>query len=117
MPHAAGILFTYEQQDARAAATLIENLTGHNAEVIVSDDSTSHERLEEFKAGGPTAARWLVTCKMVSEGVDVRREIQRRAESLDCPESAACITAQNGGKHVVGATLHPKGWIRTPPDE
>lgn len=73
MPHAAGILFTYEQQDARATATLIESLTGHKAEIVVSDDDTSHERLEEFKAGGSGAARWLVTCKMVSEGVDVRR--------------------------------------------
>ena len=73
LPHAAGIVFTYEQQDARATATLIEELTGHKAEVVISGDSTSHERLEEFKVGGPEAARWLVTCKMVSEGVDVRR--------------------------------------------
>ncbi len=73
LPQAGGIVFCYQQEDARATANLLTKLTGHNAEVIVSDDNTSQERLAIFARGGTEAPRWLVTCKMVSEGANVKR--------------------------------------------
>nr|WP_202451313.1 DEAD/DEAH box helicase [Streptomyces sp. SID4948] len=70
IPDAGGLVIAADQDSARAYAKLIKELTGHKATVVLSDDTGSSRRIEEFSASDD---RWMVAVRMVSEGVDVPR--------------------------------------------
>lgn len=70
VPDAGGLVIATDQNTARAYAKALHVITGDPAVVVLSDDSTASDRIEQF-AGGDQ--RWMVAVRMVSEGVDVPR--------------------------------------------
>lgn len=70
MPDAAGLVLASDQDDARAYAAIVEQVTGEAPVVIVSDDPKAGEKIAAFTHG---TQRMAVCVRMVSEGVDVPR--------------------------------------------
>lgn len=70
VPDAGGLVIATDQNTARSYAKILRELTGEPAVVVLSDDATASDRIEEFAEGGQ---RWMVAVRMVSEGVDVPR--------------------------------------------
>ena len=70
IPDAGGLVIAADQDSARAYAKLIKEITGHRATVVLSDDTGSSKRIDEFTE---SEDRWMVAVRMVSEGVDVPR--------------------------------------------
>ena len=70
LPDAAGLVIATNQNQARAYARVLAQLTGEKPTLVLSDDAGSSKRIEDFRDG---EARWLVAVRMVSEGVDVPR--------------------------------------------
>ncbi|MCW2541721.1 MAG: putative helicase, superfamily [Frankiales bacterium] len=70
IPDAAGLVLASDQDDARAYARIVEEVTGERPYLILSDDPKASAKISEFAQGG---ARIAVCVRMVSEGVDVPR--------------------------------------------
>jgi len=70
IPDAAGLVIATDQDDARAYAQVLHELTGEKPTVVLSDESGGGDKIDEFSAGN---SRWMVAVRMVSEGVDVPR--------------------------------------------
>jgi superfamily II DNA or RNA helicase len=70
IPDAAGLVLASDQDDARAYAAIVEQVTGEAPVVILSDDPKASDRIAEFTRG---TQRIAVCVRMVSEGVDVPR--------------------------------------------
>jgi len=69
-PDAGGLIFGITQEHARQIAKVVEKVTGIMPPIIVSDEAQSNEILNTFKND---FSRWMVSVKMVSEGVDIPR--------------------------------------------
>jgi superfamily II DNA or RNA helicase len=69
-PDAAGLLVAMTQAHARDCARIVKEVTGVAPPVIISDSETAEHDLAQFRQG---TARWVVSVKMLSEGVDVPR--------------------------------------------
>ncbi len=70
MPDAAGLVLASDQDDARAYAAIVEQVTGEAPVVILSDDPKASDKITAFTHG---TERLAVCVRMVSEGVDVPR--------------------------------------------
>jgi superfamily II DNA or RNA helicase len=70
MSDAAGLVLASDQDDARAYARIVEQVTGEKPYLILSDDPKASKKIDKFAIGG---ARIAVCVRMVSEGVDVPR--------------------------------------------
>ncbi len=70
MPDAAGIVLASDQQDARAYAAIVRQITGAAPALILSDDSAASKRIEKFRTSDQRIA---VCVRMISEGVDIPR--------------------------------------------
>lgn len=70
VPDAGGLVIATDQLTARAYATLIKDITGESATIVLSDEKESSSRIEKF---AESDSRWMVAVRMVSEGVDVPR--------------------------------------------
>jgi superfamily II DNA or RNA helicase len=70
MPDAAGLVLASDQDDARAYAEIVKQVTGHDAVLILSDDPKASDKIADFTQGNQ---RMAVCVRMVSEGVDVPR--------------------------------------------
>ncbi|MEO5610773.1 MAG: DEAD/DEAH box helicase [Ornithinibacter sp.] len=70
VPDAGGLVIASNQSAARAYAALLRTITGVAPTVVLSDDTGSSGRIEEFAT---STSRWMVAVRMVSEGVDVPR--------------------------------------------
>ena len=70
IPDAAGLVIATDQDDARAYAKVLHDLTGEEPTVVLSDESGGGDKINDFSAG---TSRWMVAVRMVSEGVDVPR--------------------------------------------
>jgi superfamily II DNA or RNA helicase len=70
MPDAAGLVLASDQDDARAYAAIVEQVTGEAPVVILSDDPKASDKIAAFTTG---TERMAVCVRMVSEGVDVPR--------------------------------------------
>ena len=70
MPDAAGLVLASDQDDARAYAAIVEQVTGEAPVVILSDDPKASDKILAFTHG---TQRMAVCVRMVSEGVDVPR--------------------------------------------
>jgi superfamily II DNA or RNA helicase len=70
MPDAAGLVLASDQDDARAYAAIVEQVTGHAPVLILSDDPKASDKIAAFTTGDQ---RMAVCVRMVSEGVDVPR--------------------------------------------
>ncbi len=69
-PDAGALVVATSIDSARAVAAMIEDLTGVSPPVVHSDDDDSLKRIAAFRA---SSEPWLVSVKMVSEGVDIPR--------------------------------------------
>lgn len=69
-PDAAGLVLASDQDDARAYAAIVEQVTGHAPVLILSDDPKASDKIAAFAHG---TDRMAVCVRMVSEGVDVPR--------------------------------------------
>ncbi|GAA2381667.1 DEAD/DEAH box helicase [Dactylosporangium salmoneum] len=70
MPDAGGLVIASDQQNARAYAKVLGELTGEKPVVVLSDDVGASGRIAAFSA---SQERWMVAVRMVSEGVDIPR--------------------------------------------
>lgn len=68
--NAAGLVFAVTQHHAKEIAKVVEKVTGIKPPVVVSDEDKSSEIIEQFR---DSSDRWIVSVKMVSEGVDIPR--------------------------------------------
>jgi len=66
-PKAGGIVFAVDQNHARSIASYIAQKTGKNPHVIISDESS------DIDAFASSNEPWVVSVKMISEGVDIER--------------------------------------------
>lgn len=69
-PDAGGLVIASDQEHAHGIARLLRSRFDSPAEVVVSDDPTASRKIAEF-AGA--SRPWLVSVRMVSEGVDIPR--------------------------------------------
>ncbi len=69
-PSAGGLVMAMDQDHAHAIARLIRGRLGTPADVVVSDDPGASKKISEFATSD---APWLVSVRMVSEGVDIPR--------------------------------------------
>ena len=69
-PDAGGLVIAIDVDHARGIARLLRDRLGVTAEVVVSDDPTASSKIAEFANGDRP---WLVSVRMVSEGVDIPR--------------------------------------------
>ncbi|KAA9395764.1 DEAD/DEAH box helicase [Kocuria coralli] len=67
---AGGLVIASDHQDAKAYAELLHRITGEKPAVVLSDDKSASQRIEDF---AESEQRWMVAVRMVSEGVDVPR--------------------------------------------
>ncbi len=70
IPDAAGLVIATDQDDARAYAKVLFEITGEEPTLVLSDESGGGQKIDEFSAD---TSRWMVAVRMVSEGVDVPR--------------------------------------------
>ena len=70
VPDAGGLVIATNQTTARAYARILHDVTGAKPTLVLSDDSASSRRIDEFSH---SEDRWMVAVRMVSEGVDVPR--------------------------------------------
>ena len=68
--NAAGLVFAATQRHAQELAKVVEKITGEIPPVVISSDDDGSEKIQAFKNGN---GRWLVSVRMVSEGVDIPR--------------------------------------------
>jgi superfamily II DNA or RNA helicase len=69
-PAAGGLVIAADQDHARDIARLLRSRFGAPAEVVVSDDPDASAKIERF---ANDESPWLVSVRMVSEGVDIPR--------------------------------------------
>ena len=69
-PDAGGLVIAIDQDHAQAIARLLRDRFGVPADVVVSDDPGASSKIEEFSKNDRP---WLVSVRMVSEGVDIPR--------------------------------------------
>jgi len=69
-PDAGGLMLAADQEHARGVADLLRSRHGVEAAVVTSDDPAAGDVIEAFSAGD---APWLVSVRMVSEGIDIPR--------------------------------------------
>jgi superfamily II DNA or RNA helicase len=69
-PDAGGLVIATDQDHAHGIARLLRNRFNTPAEVVVSDDPTASRKIAEFATNDRP---WLVSVRMVSEGVDIPR--------------------------------------------
>ena len=69
-PDAAALVICIDQTHAQRTAALIEEITGENVSLIVSDSAIENDTVNEFRKG---RSKWLVSVRKVSEGTDIKR--------------------------------------------
>ena len=67
---AGGLVIATDQEHAQGIARLLRDRFGVPADVVVSDDPGASAKIEEFSRNDRP---WLVSVRMVSEGVDIPR--------------------------------------------
>ncbi|QBE49987.1 DEAD/DEAH box helicase [Leucobacter triazinivorans] len=70
---AGGLVIATDHASAKAYARQLQQITGEEVALILSDDDGASEKIDEFSMGKNKMQRWMVAVRMVSEGVDVPR--------------------------------------------
>jgi superfamily II DNA or RNA helicase len=70
VPDAGGLIICDSQAHALEVERLIGELTGRNAVLAISDRPGAHQAILDFAR---SERRWLISVRMVSEGVDIPR--------------------------------------------
>ena len=69
-PGAGGIVFGRDVENVRALAEVLASVSGTKPVTVTNDDKDAGDKIRRFKEG---TVPWLVSVKMVSEGVDIPR--------------------------------------------
>lgn len=69
-PEAGGIVFGRDVANVKALAAVLHEITGRAPVTVTVDDADAGARIRRFRAAGTP---WIVSVKMVSEGVDIPR--------------------------------------------
>jgi superfamily II DNA or RNA helicase len=69
-PDAGGLVIAIDQDHARGIAAMLRDRFGQLASVVTSDDPDASDRIARFAT---SSEPWLVSVRMVSEGVDIPR--------------------------------------------
>lgn len=69
-PEAGGLVFGRDVENVRALAEVLAAVSGTRPVTVTNDDKDAGEKIRRFKQG---TTPWLVSVKMVSEGVDIPR--------------------------------------------
>ncbi len=69
-PEAGGIIFGKDVASVKALAEVLTRITGRPPVTVTVDDADAGARIRRFRAAGTP---WIVSVKMVSEGVDIPR--------------------------------------------
>lgn len=69
-PEAGGIVFGRDVENVRALAEVISAVSGTKPVTVTNDDKDAGDKIRRFKDG---TTPWLVSVRMVSEGVDIPR--------------------------------------------
>src|SRR5690606_13510794 len=64
------LITAIDQDHAREIKELLIRITGEEPMIVISDDKDATKKLKNFRE---TSSRWLISVKMVSEGVDIPR--------------------------------------------
>lgn len=70
IPDAGGLVIATDHASAKSYAASLQELTGEEVALILSDDAGASDRIDKFSRSD---SRWMVAVRMVSEGVDVPR--------------------------------------------
>jgi superfamily II DNA or RNA helicase len=70
IPDAGGLVIATDHVTARAYAAILQEISGEEVTVVLSDEKEASDRIDEFSH---STRRWMVAVRMVSEGVDVPR--------------------------------------------
>ena len=70
IPDAAGLILASDQDAARAYARIVDQVTGQQPVLVLSDDPTASSKIERFRSSDDLYA---VCVRMISEGVDIPR--------------------------------------------
>jgi superfamily II DNA or RNA helicase len=71
MPNAAMLVLCDDQFDARSVARRLIQIHGkQNVELVISDDATAQEKIRRLRT---SHTRFIVSVRMISEGVDIPR--------------------------------------------
>lgn len=68
--NAGGLIVAQDQEHARRFAALVYKVSGEMPIIAISADPDASARITEFAEG---YQRWIITVRMVSEGVDIQR--------------------------------------------
>jgi hypothetical protein len=68
--NAGGLVICENKAAAISAAYLLKGITGVKPRVITSDSEEANDQISEFR---DSDEEWVVTVKMISEGVDIKR--------------------------------------------
>jgi superfamily II DNA or RNA helicase len=68
--NAGGLIVAQDQEHARRLAALVRKISAEAPVVAISADPDASARITEFAEGNQ---RWIITVRMVSEGVDIPR--------------------------------------------
>jgi len=69
-PDAGGLILAIDQRHARDIARTLREVTGRSAVLVISDEDDAPALIDQFRRGDD---RWLISVRMVSEGVDIKR--------------------------------------------
>lgn len=69
-PDAGGLIFAVTQAHAKQIAKVVDEITGEMPPVVISEDADGCSKIHMFKH---SSMRWMVSVKMVSEGIDIPR--------------------------------------------
>ena len=82
-PNAAGLVLAKNQWHAYLLAILLENITGSKPVCVVSDEPNALDAIRRFRKSNDP---WIVSVRMVSEGVDIKRlQVLAYLTSTDTP--------------------------------
>ena len=111
-PDAGGLVIATDQEHAQGIARMLRNRFNTAAEVVVSDDPTASRKIAEFASSDRP---WLVSVRMVSEGVDIPR---LRVGVYATTTSTELFFRQAVGRFVRWQTGRPtqKAYVYVPDD-
>lgn len=69
-PTAGGLIAARDQDHAQRLVKVMQKISGRTPVIAISDDPQSKEKIASFR---DSSDMWIVTVKMVSEGVDIPR--------------------------------------------
>jgi hypothetical protein len=67
---AGGLVIAMDQEHAKSIARLVREVSSEEPVLAISEDPNASSRITEFARG---EGRWIITVRMVSEGVDIPR--------------------------------------------